>query len=63
MTEVPLSCQKFLRTRLDEAAELAGEPWAAGSPHDAAVREAAAFIRGRTVVRHCCWFFLQGFSI
>ena len=33
---------KFLRTRLDEEAELAVEPWAGGSPFDSHVREAAA---------------------
>ena len=33
---------KFLRTRLEEEAELAAEPWAAGSPFDSHVREAAA---------------------
>ena len=33
---------KFLRTRLEEAAVLETEPWAAGSPFDELVREAAA---------------------
>jgi Leucine-rich repeat (LRR) protein len=33
---------KFLRTRLDEEAELAAEPWSAGSPFGSIVREAAA---------------------